>query len=373
MKNPFIYGGEVSGKSFCNRKDEIKEILRDIRNSMNVVIFSQRRYGKTSLIKEVLRKAQKKKILIFYIDLYPAVTKEKFIEVCANGIAKGIKGSRKRILESIRDLLPKIIPKMVIKEDRLEFEIEFDRTKSPTPILSDLFQAVEKRADIEKKLAVAVFDEFQEIANYEDDEIERMMRSSFQSHQNVSYIFMGSKRHILMQTFDNPSKPFYKSAKHFPLGRIGEEDFNEFILDKFSECGYKINKDTISEILKLTECHPYYTQMLCHILYENNEENKTVEIKDISESVEWLIKRESGMYLTLWESLTQRQRQLLIGLAYEGPTGVFKSEFIQNYGLKSYSTVQTSLNNLIKKGIIEKTDGLYGIEDPFLIKWINLM
>lgn len=373
MKNPFVYGGEVSGKSFCNREDETKEILRDIRNSTNVVVFSQRRYGKTSLIKEVLRKAQQKKILTFYIDLYPAVTKEKFIEVYANGIAKGIKGSRKRIFESIRNLLPKIIPKMVVKEDRLEFEIEFDRTKSPTPILSDLFEAIKKRADIEKKLAVAVFDEFQEIANYEDDEIERMMRSSFQSHQNVSYIFMGSKRHILMQIFDNPSKPFYKSSKHFPLGKISEEDFGEFIFKRFSECGYNINVDTISEILKLTECHPYYTQMLCHILYENNEENKMIKIENISESVEWLIKRESGMYLTLWESLSQRQRQLLIGLASEGPTEVFKSKFIHNYGLKSPSTVQTSISTLVEKGIIEKIDGLYGIEDPFLIKWINLM
>jgi len=373
MRNPFIYGGEVSGKSFCNRTEEIKEILSDIRNSANVVIFSQRRHGKTSLIKEILRRSQRQKILTFYIDLYPAVTKDKFIEVYANGIVKGIKGSRKRIFESIRDLLPKIVPKMVVREDRLEFEIEFDRTKSPTPILSDLFEAAKKRADWERKLAVVVLDEFQEIANYEDDEIERMMRSSFQSHQNVSYIFMGSKRHIMMQIFDNPSRPFYKSAKHFPLGKIYEEDFGKFIMERFLECNYKIEEDTISEILKLTECHPYYTQMLCHILYENNEDTKMIGMKDISKSVEWLVKRESGMYLTLWESLTQRQKQLLIGLAYEGYTGVFKGEFIGNYGLKSPSTVQKSLNNLIVKGIIEKANGLYGIEDPFLQKWIKLM
>ena len=54
-KNPFIYGEEVSGEYFCDREEEIKELLRDIENSQNVIIFSPRRYGKTSLIKEVLR------------------------------------------------------------------------------------------------------------------------------------------------------------------------------------------------------------------------------------------------------------------------------------------------------------------------------
>ncbi|MEA2081432.1 MAG: hypothetical protein U9O97_01640 [Elusimicrobiota bacterium] len=58
QKNPFIYGEEVKGKYFCNRKSEIKELLRDIKNSQNITIFSPRRFGKTSLIKEVLRKTE---------------------------------------------------------------------------------------------------------------------------------------------------------------------------------------------------------------------------------------------------------------------------------------------------------------------------
>ena len=32
MKNPFIYGEEVSGEALCDRRNEIKELLRDIEN-----------------------------------------------------------------------------------------------------------------------------------------------------------------------------------------------------------------------------------------------------------------------------------------------------------------------------------------------------
>jgi AAA+ ATPase superfamily predicted ATPase len=49
---------------------------KDIKNGTNVIIFSPRRYGKTSLINQVLEIARQKGILSFYVDLYPAVNKQ---------------------------------------------------------------------------------------------------------------------------------------------------------------------------------------------------------------------------------------------------------------------------------------------------------
>ena len=81
MKNPFVYGKEVIGDNFCNRIQEINELVNDIKNGTNVIIFSPRRYGKTSLINHVLEIAGQKGILTFYVDLFPAVNKQKFIEI----------------------------------------------------------------------------------------------------------------------------------------------------------------------------------------------------------------------------------------------------------------------------------------------------
>lgn len=154
MKNPFIYGEEVSGKAFCDRRDEIKELLRDIENGQNVIIFSPRRYGKTSLIKEVPKKAKTKGILTFYVDLYPAITKEKFIEVYAKGISRSLTGTKENILRKIRNLLPRLVPKIVIKGEGLpDFEFDFDR-RNMEPLLVDLLNVVKNRVDMEKKSAV---------------------------------------------------------------------------------------------------------------------------------------------------------------------------------------------------------------------------
>jgi len=78
LRNPFVYGETVSGDNFCDRSVETKELVTDVKNGQNVIIFSPRRYGKTSLIKQVLRKVKAQGILTFYVDLYPAINKGNF-------------------------------------------------------------------------------------------------------------------------------------------------------------------------------------------------------------------------------------------------------------------------------------------------------
>jgi len=50
MKNPFVYGETVSGENFCNRTREIKELVSDIINCQNVIIFSPRNMERPHLL-----------------------------------------------------------------------------------------------------------------------------------------------------------------------------------------------------------------------------------------------------------------------------------------------------------------------------------
>ncbi len=52
----------------------MSELVNDINNGSNVIIFSPRRNGKTSLINQVLEIARQKGVLTFYIDLIRQLT-----------------------------------------------------------------------------------------------------------------------------------------------------------------------------------------------------------------------------------------------------------------------------------------------------------
>jgi hypothetical protein len=48
--NPFRYGELALDEAFTDREAETRELKADIRNGQNVVLFSPRRYGKSSLV-----------------------------------------------------------------------------------------------------------------------------------------------------------------------------------------------------------------------------------------------------------------------------------------------------------------------------------
>jgi uncharacterized protein len=157
MKNPFVYGKTVSGEQFCNRDKEVKELVAETINCQNIIMFSPRRYGKTSLIKRVIEKVKARGILTFYIYLYPAINKQRFFEIYAGAISSGISGEFKQIAEKIKEYLPRIIPKVVMDGQSVHFEFEFDRATNISPHIDDLLEAVKKIADRQNKPAVVVF------------------------------------------------------------------------------------------------------------------------------------------------------------------------------------------------------------------------
>lgn len=54
MINPFKYGTIVTGKDFADRKDELKLLTQELTSGQNMILYSPRRYGKSSLIINVL-------------------------------------------------------------------------------------------------------------------------------------------------------------------------------------------------------------------------------------------------------------------------------------------------------------------------------
>ncbi len=44
----------MSGEAFCNREQETADLVRAMENAQKLFVFSERRYGKTSLVRAAL-------------------------------------------------------------------------------------------------------------------------------------------------------------------------------------------------------------------------------------------------------------------------------------------------------------------------------
>ena len=121
-----------------------------------------------------------------------------------------------------------------------------------------------------------------------------------------------------------------------------------------------------------TEGHPYYTQHLCYVLWEQAEDQVPVTEELLANSISILLERENVAYTTLLETLTKNQKRFLIGIASEsGKFKPFGREFIQRYNLGSSSNAQRTATSLMGRDIIDKDNGSFIIVDRFLKIWIQ--
>lgn len=373
MKNPFIYGEIVTGKDFADRTDEIKELARDLKDCEKIFLISPRRYGKTSLIINVFKKLKRNGVYPVYIDLYKATSLHKLLELYSREIALTVETKLERAIRFLKEVLPGLRPKVMINtEGNPSIGIDYVSNKQDLlRFLDEVYDLPQKLALKKKRNFVIAFDEFQEIGNFDGESIEKSMRASFQHQRNVGYLFAGSKRHMLNDMAYNKSRAFYKIGKVMNLKKIPRKEFCKFLECKFKDTGFALEEGVVDKVLELAEDYPYNAQFLCHKLWDVNLGEKKINTSDIITALEKILSEETPFYLSLWDSLTLNQRNVLRAIANFGGEKIFSQGFIATTGIGPGSTLQTSISLLIKKEIIEKNNGVYEITDVFFKEWIK--
>lgn len=373
MTNPFKYGELVTGEYFFNREEEKAELHQAIKSAMNVFLYAPRRYGKTSLMLKTLNEAEDKKSICIYLDLIKAPTSRKFLELYAREIAKSVTTKLDETLNFCKKTFSRFIPKIILKTDKIpEIEFEISWTREMEDVVSEeVIDLPQKIAQQKRRRVVVVFDEFPEISQYNGKKFEGVLRSFIQRHHDVCYIFTGSKRRLLLKMIGDPTRPFYKSGKIMPLGKIPQMGFETFIHSRFKSSQVDINKENIKFIFNVTKNHPYYTQMLCWELWEKCFSKKQASRKDIRQTLEMVLDHQGEYFITLWDGFSPHQKLLLLALAKEPSINIFSKDFIAKFDLGAVSSVQKSLKRLIELEIVDRIDNRYEISDIFFATWLR--
>jgi hypothetical protein len=324
-------------------------------------------------VRAALAKLPRKGYVCAYVDLWPTDSEATFVTAVAKAITESLSSSVEKVLETARKFFGSLAPSVTVDNEGkpvLTFGLH-----QQTRVGVALDEALETPARIAVKgspRVVVVFDEFQQLLEYGDDRVERKLRSVIQNHRQVAYVFLGSRKHLIQKMFLDRSRPLYRAGGHYPLGPIGEEHWQPFIRKRFADADKIISPERIHAICDLTQGHPFYTQHLCHVLWELCEPDTEATETTVQSSVEVLLARENYAYTTLWESLTTPQKRFLRGLATEeARVKVFSGGFVRGRGLGSASAVQRVVATLLERDLIDRDNGSFLITDRFFRLWIQ--
>lgn len=374
--NPFTFGALALDKSFTNREPEIRELVRDMENGQDVLVYAPRRYGKSSLVLRAGQRAIRKGVLVGYCDLMRTPTKERFAAALAKTIYSDLETAAGQAFERATRLFRglRIVPTVEVDpiDGSLRFVFHAGRQRAAIDdTIEALLMLPGQIAAERKRRAVLVFDEFQEILTL-DRHFPNLMRSVFQEQPEVGHVYLGSKRHVLERIFDDENEPFWRSSKRIEIGTIEAGAFARFLRKRFEETEKGVDDEALSRVLEATGGHPYGTQELAYFLWELVPTGHFARIGDVEAALAQALRSEHNHFAKLWDDAPHAQRLVMLALADEPTRSLYAADYAERHELPAKPALQRAIGALVAKEVAGRDDGrVYRIVEPFFADWLR--
>ncbi|MDR2586578.1 MAG: ATP-binding protein [Prevotellaceae bacterium] len=369
MENPFIISGYLSPDYFCDREEETNRIISALQNRRNITVTSIRRLGKTGLIKNVFYHLKNSNLRLLYVDIMSSGSLTEFIEILSNAILLDEKTHSKDYLKKLSRLLTNIKARLVF--DHVTgipaVEIGYAHHSEAEMSLEQIFGYLGKQ----KASYVIAIDEFQQIVHYKEKNMEAILRTYIQQLNNVSFIFSGSNRRLLVSMFSDYGRPFYQSTDFMFLNRIPKEIYAKFIHDQFAKHKRQIEREDIVNILDYYDVYTFYVQSFYNRLFATGVKIINQELIEKVKAI--LLEEREYIFLNYKNLLTTNQFDLLKAVAKEEVVSQPTSKaFMKKHGFVQASSLRKILQTLVDKDVVYQEDQHYKVSDLFFAKWLKM-
>lgn len=370
ISNPFVVGKYLSDEYFCDRKNETEFLRKQIENGRNVAIISPRRIGKSGLIQHFFNQPDiKEKYHVFFVDIYATNSLAEFVYTFGKEIYEQLKPQstiwKEKFFQTISSF------RMGFKFDPMTgapgLDLGLGDIQAPQTSLDEIFSYIDE-AD---KPCIIAIDEFQQIGDYSEKNVEALLRTKIQKSPKAQFIFSGSKRHMMTNMFNSPSKPFYQSAISMGLDPIPMEIYSDFATQLFEQRGKHIEANVIENIWQAYNGYTWFVQMMMNELFALTNEGETCHADMISEAQRNVVMSQESSYKDILSSIPPKQKIVLQAIAKEGTANsITSTKFIKKYNLNSASAVQAAVKLLLQNDIITKDENSYRVYDYFFAEWL---
>lgn len=370
INNPFIVGKYLSDEYFCDRKTETDFLRKQIENGRNVALISPRRIGKSGLIRHFFNQADiLEKYHVFFVDIYATNSLAEFVYSFGKEIYEQLKPQstiwKEKFFQTISSF------RMGFKLDPMTgapgLDLGLGDIQAPQTSLDEIFSYIDE-AD---KPCIIAIDEFQQIGDYSEKNVEALLRTKIQKCQKAQFIFSGSKRHMMTNMFNSPSKPFYQSAISMGLDPIPLEVYSEFAIQLFEKRGKQIDSSVIEDIWNRYNGYTWFVQMMMNELFALTEDGAICHVDMIPEAQRNVVMSQESGYKDILSNIPPKQKIVLQAIAKEGvANSITSAKFIKKYNLNSASAVQAAIKLLLQNDIITKNENSYRVYDYFFAEWL---
>ena len=370
--NPFHYGTPVQGEQFTGRERELEALVSRMRNGVNVVLLSPRRYGKTSLLlaAEMELSGDDPPAAVVRANVLRCRDLSTLVARLTASAYRMPGGRWHRARQAVPDFLRRLRLRPAVAfddEGRPTFSFEAGLAAADADnVIADLYELLEEEA--RHRPVVLVLDEFQAITHH-GAHLPNLLKALADAHSHVSLVVAGSRRHLMERLVTAQGAPLYGMAQKLSLGPIPDEVMVEFLQARAQTGGKPMSGDAARLVVDLAGPVPNDIQ---HLAYEAFEvARRRINADAVANGLDQAVAHEASTYAEIFAARPPGQRRVLVALATGSEHSAFSAGFARSVGLAGSNSVKKAIEALEADEIVATRDGRPGVADPFFTAWLR--
>jgi uncharacterized protein len=363
--NPFVYSHPLDPEDVIDRDEEAKELLTHAVGGHFVRLFAPRKFGKTSLLRRVLRDAEREQGMIpILVDLYGVLSIADVTVRLERAYARQLKG---KLRARIEEFLQSTGLGLSLGALGVSAKLQLDPRRDPLPALHALLDLPLRLEADGGFRALIVLDEFQDIVKVRG--MDALLRSHIQFQGEVaSFVFAGSEPGLMRELFEERDRPLYAQAVPMKIGRLADQDIAEYVVSRFKESGRSVG-ESLNPLLAAAQGHPQRAMLLAHRLWQEVDEGGTGTLADWNAAHLATQAELEPEFDAHWRRLSTNEQKALRAVVV-GKGSPFQRVVLEELDLKK-STARAALQSLVSSADVEIRNDVYGVVDPLFGEWIG--
>ncbi len=367
---PFRIGEQVTGSFFTDRQEEVRRILEAMRTPTRMLVYGERRQGKSSAIRQAAVRAGDSGTLVLWADVSTAADLGEVGRRLISGVP-----FRWRWREELQLLLLQANLRVEARVDgagRPVLSLAVGANPLPTSEAKDQLERVVRTLDDlagRRGVSVAlVLDEFQEVETL----VPRggwILRDLMQTTHHMSFVCAGS-RLSLVDRLIAPDGPFHRFFEPLAIGPMDPGHLGPWMESRMEGAGLEVDPGVGAAILERAGPRTQDALQLARAVFLAGVVKGGVDVADVTVAFRRSVLEDGDRFETIWAGLADSHRRVLRAVAM-GEVHLASQEVGARYGLPTTAAVSKAVRVLQERRHLG-TGTPVRMDDPFFAEWILL-
>lgn len=362
-QNPYIAGSALGGeRGFFGREDILREVERTLRREEDnaIVLYGQRRIGKTSILLQLQRRLPSPPFIPIYFDLMDKASLPLY------------------------EVLYKLASNTAT-ELNLTAPNYADFENTPTAFDQNFLPQLYQTLSDDFRL-VYLLDEFDVLDTGDQQDLAETtaartffpyLRQLMTTQPRLNFVFVVGRR---MEELSINFLSTFKAADARAVSVLNPETARTLILQTEHTGVLHYENSAVKHILSLTRGHPYLTQLTCQRLFDYAVDLSldpfTITVNDVEAAIPAVLEAGKNAFQWIWDGLPPAERIIFSAIAGQTEAGGVLSEadittVLQEAGIRILvRELNLAPQTLVDWQMLERVDGGYRFFIELLRRWV---